>query len=242
MRGLASVLACVVPVLVHLVRRLERKATVARRASLGRFVGSVIGASLLLLGLGSAQPAAADCASGYVGGRAGSCGYDAATTLRVAGTVAADGSCVALGDSRILAVPPQEHANGTSTTPSTRKVATEAGAGVADDVAGRLPWNSYAEYPKVSVGGREYAQIGDRLYTQHAVDRMMPSGLGSSGAPGGAFGAGRSISPNFVEDVIRTGSSTTEIVDGVTRTIFRSGTVTVVTEDGGRLVVTVMTH
>ncbi len=120
--------------------------------------------------------------------------------------------------------------------------ATEAGAGVADDVAGRLPWNSYAEYPKVSVGGREYAQIGDRLYTQHAVDRMMPSGLGSSGAPGGAFGAGRSISPNFVEDVIRTGSSTTEIVDGVTRTIFRSGTVTVVTEDGGRLVVTVMTH
>ena len=128
MRGLASVLACVVPVLVHLVRRLERKATVARRASLGRFVGSVIGASLLLLGLGSAQPAAADCASGYVGGRAGSCGYDAATTLRVAGTVAADGSCVALGDSRILAVPPQEHANGTSTTPSTRKVATNSGA------------------------------------------------------------------------------------------------------------------
>jgi len=161
------------------------------------------------------------------------------------------GACVVVS---IAGIPSLARA-ATALSASARAAATRAStaAGLTDDLlrtggateeaaaAGKLPWNSYAEYPKVSVGGREYAQIGDRLYTQHAVNRMMPSGLGSSGAPGGAFGPGRSISPNFVEDVIQTGAQTTEVVDGVTRTIFTSGTVTVVTEDGGRLIVTVMT-
>lgn len=68
-------------------------------------------------------------------------------------------------------------------------------SGVAANGGGKIPWTSWQNYPKVTRGGREYAQVGDRLYTHHAVDRLQPSGLG---APAGATGAGRSISPNFV--------------------------------------------
>src|SRR5512146_409590 len=49
--------------------------------------------------------------------------------------------------------------------------------------AGRLFWGSWKDYPKVTVAGREYAEIGGRLYTQHAIERMLPSGLGT---PAGA--------------------------------------------------------
>ena len=51
--------------------------------------------------------------------------------------------------------------------------------------------------------GREYAEIGSRLYTEHAVERMLPSGMG-----------GRSIAPAFVEEAIATGSTTTRVVGG----------------------------
>ena len=107
---------------------------------------------------------------------------------------------------------------------------------VAANTGESLLWTSWRNYPKVTEAGREYAQIGERLWTRHAVDRMQPSGLG---APAGQIGAGRSIAPNFVEDVIRTGDTSQVVVDGVTRTIHTSGTVQVVTEQGGRIVVTV---
>ena len=87
-------------------------------------------------------------------------------------------------------------------------------------------WN---DYPKVIEAGREYAQIGERLYTEHAVGRMLPAAMG-----------GRGIAPAFVEAAIKTGSKVKQIVDGVERTLFTSGNVQVVTEQGGRLVVTVM--
>jgi hypothetical protein len=105
------------------------------------------------------------------------------------------------------------------------------GAGASEaPTTSRLPWTSWQNATKVTVGGREYAQIGGRLYTQHAVERMMPSGLS---------GYGRSIAPAYVEEAIRTGTTTTQVVDGVTRTIHSSGTLRVVTEDGGRIIVTV---
>ena len=100
----------------------------------------------------------------------------------------------------------------------------------------KLPWNSWANLPKVVENGKEYAKIGDRLYTGHAVDRTLPSGLGH---PAGGAGPGRSISPTFVEDVIRNGSQTRITVDGVPRIVHTSGTVKVVTEQGGRIVITV---
>lgn len=94
----------------------------------------------------------------------------------------------------------------------------------------RLPWRRWAEYPKVVEGEGEYAQIGERLYTRHAVDRTMPRGLTTDG---------RSMSPTNVEHVIQNGTMREETVDGVTRQIYRSGTAQVVTEQNGRIVVTV---
>ncbi|MBX3375131.1 MAG: RHS repeat-associated core domain-containing protein [Phycisphaeraceae bacterium] len=114
------------------------------------------------------------------------------------------------------------------------KVVGAAGRGAAR--GGRIAWRSWGGYGKVTVGGREYAKVGDRLYTRHAVDRMQPSGLGT---PAGGSGPGRSIAPNFVEDVIQNGTTRSVTVNGVERTIHTSGSVQVVTEQGGRIVVTV---
>lgn len=78
----------------------------------------------------------------------------------------------------------------------------------------------------------EYAKIGERLYTRHAVDRMIPSGFGSGG---------RSVSPNLVEAAIQSGTATNSVVNGVLRTTYTSGTVSVVTEQSSKIVVTVIT-
>ena len=101
----------------------------------------------------------------------------------------------------------------------------------------RLLWSSWNDYPKVTVGGREYAQIGDRLYSRHAVDRMQPSGLGM---PIGADRPGRNVTPNMVEEVISGGTATTTTANGVPRTIYTSGNVSVVTEGDGRMIVTIL--
>jgi hypothetical protein len=110
--------------------------------------------------------------------------------------------------------------------------------GVAAEGGERLLWTSWQNYPKVTQAGRDYAQIGDRLYTRHAVDRLQPSGLG---APAGATGAGRSISPNFVEDVLTsTRGVPVKGPAGEARMSFTSGTVQVITEDN--IVITVITR
>ncbi|NYG58762.1 uncharacterized protein (DUF2384 family) [Nocardioides daedukensis] len=109
---------------------------------------------------------------------------------------------------------------------------------VAANGGSKIPWTSWQNYPKATQGGREYAQVGDRLYTRHAVDRMQPSGLG---APAGAPGPGRSISPNYIEDVL-TGSRGVPVKgpNGEPRLSFTSGTVQVITENN--IVITVITR
>lgn len=82
----------------------------------------------------------------------------------------------------------------------------------------------WSEQMKTTIDGKQYAQIGDKLYSQHAVDRMQPSGLGS---PAGTVGAGRNISPCIVEHTIQNGTSS--IVNGVERTVHWSSDVGVVT-------------
>ena len=111
--------------------------------------------------------------------------------------------------------------------------AVTAGANSAE----RMLWGSWKDYPKVTIEGRTYAQVGDRLYTEHAVNRMQPSGLG---APAGELSPGRNISPNIVDEVIGSGQPTHTVVDGVSRTVYWSGNVGVVTENGGKLVVTIL--
>lgn len=115
-------------------------------------------------------------------------------------------------------------------------------------------WGKWSDYDKVTIDGREYAKIGDKYYTRHAVDRMQPSGMRYSvkgSVDGGKVGAsriydveqidyGRSISPNFVEDVINNGKLIdTPVVNGVQRQIYQSGSVQVVTE--GDIIITIMT-
>jgi RHS repeat-associated protein len=83
------------------------------------------------------------------------------------------------------------------------------------DLPEKIPWGSWDDYPKVIVNGEEYAQVGGRLYSHHAVDRMQPSGMRFSGAgtgstggmpeirqTGGNYDFGRSVAPRYVEDVI----------------------------------------
>ncbi|MEL6478868.1 MAG: hypothetical protein AAFR17_16175 [Pseudomonadota bacterium] len=113
------------------------------------------------------------------------------------------------------------------------------GSGQGTNGRERLLWGSWNDYPKETINGREYARIGDRYYSRHAVDRMQPSGLG---APAGADGPGRNVTPNMVEHVVRNGTPRTQTVDGVVRTVHRSGNVSVVTEDGGRTIITILRH
>jgi len=89
-------------------------------------------------------------------------------------------------------------------------------------------WTKWEDYEKVTVDGREYAKVGNRLYTRHAVERTYPSGL-----------LGRSISPKFIEDVIETGIIRKVVINGIERIIHTSGTVQVVTEQNDRIVITV---
>lgn len=79
-------------------------------------------------------------------------------------------------------------------------------------------WGHWNDYPKVTVNGQEYARVGNRLYSRHAVDRMQPSGMRYSGAgpdgstagmpqirqAGGQYDYGRSVAPRHVEDAITT--------------------------------------
>ena len=60
--------------------------------------------------------------------------------------------------------------------------------------------------------------------------------------PYGKTTYGRSVSPNFVEDVLTNGQLIkTYDVDGVIRQMWQSGTVQVITEDAGNIVITIIT-
>jgi hypothetical protein len=100
-----------------------------------------------------------------------------------------------------------------------------------------LRWDSWANYTKTSIKGRVYAKVGDRLYTRHAVDRMQPGGLGKAA---GSNKPGKSVSPNLVEEVIKTGTKRSVFTDkGVMRTIFSSGSVEIVTEMRESIIITI---
>jgi hypothetical protein len=79
---------------------------------------------------------------------------------------------------------------------------------------------------------------------------MQPSGLGypagastSSLGKYGSAGKGRSVPPTYVEEVIRTGKRTIQITrKGVRRTLYSAGTTTIVTEENGKIVVSVLTR
>lgn len=102
---------------------------------------------------------------------------------------------------------------------------------------GKYLWGFWDDFAKVVYKGKTYAKVGDRLYSRHAIDRMLPNTFGK--AAGGT--AGRSVSTNIVEGVIKNGNKTTRLVDGVVRTEHVLGDVHVITEAAEKIVVTVIT-
>ncbi len=128
----------------------------------------------------------------------------------------------------------------------TRRSMAAAGMPDPDDEDGKgkkkdkkdQQWDSWKNLPKEEHDGKTYARIGDRLYTQHAVDRMQPSGLG---APAGQVGAGRNVAPRFVEDAIQTGTRITQVTGtGVVRSVIRSGNLEIITENADKIIVSVL--
>jgi filamentous hemagglutinin len=91
----------------------------------------------------------------------------------------------------------------------------------------------------VTIGSQEYARVGNRLYTHHAVERTYPSSLGT--AVGGV--KGRSVAPGYIQEVLSSPGTTRIPVTGPlgeARVSHVSGSLEVITE--GDIVITVMTH
>ena len=118
-----------------------------------------------------------------------------------------------------------------------------------DGISEGILWGSWDDYEKVIVNDQEYAAVGGRLYSHHAVDRMQPSGMRcSSNAVGGPVGAsrimdvsqtdyGRGVAPQYVENVI---GSTKPMLQDNGNLIYDAGGLNVVTNSEGS-VVTIMT-
>jgi hypothetical protein len=111
-----------------------------------------------------------------------------------------------------------------------------------------LWWGFWRDYPKVKLNGREYAQIGERLYTEHAVERFLPSGrrtianVERADQEGGGHmfhEKARSIAPVWVEDAIRYGAKEYIVVKAEPRTIHTLGDLEVVTTRDSHIVITV---
>ena len=106
----------------------------------------------------------------------------------------------------------------------------------------KIKWDSWQNYEKVTVNGQEYAKVGDRLYSKHAVDRMQPSGkrftVGDAIKQAGGV-EGRSVAPQFVENVINSVKPVYQPSTG--NYVYASGTVKIITNPQGT-VVTIITQ
>ena len=132
---------------------------------------------------------------------------------------------------------------------------TSLRGGPACDLIAAMPsnlwWGFWKDYPKVTLKGREYAQIGDRLYTEHAVERFLPSGrrtianIPVADREGGGHmfhEKARSIAPAWVEEAIQRGRKEFIVVGTEPRTIHVLGDLEVVTTRDGQIVITVGYH
>ena len=120
------------------------------------------------------------------------------------------------------------------------------GCGVTGNKSGsdsnKLYWGSWDEYEHIILDGQEYAKIGDRLYSWHAVERMQPSRnlFGSNVYQASACTSnnyGRSVAPKYIEDVI---SNSKPIIQENGNLSYILGSLQVITNSRGN-VVTVIT-
>jgi hypothetical protein len=109
-------------------------------------------------------------------------------------------------------------------------------------------WGFWRDYPKVTLNGREYAQVGEHLYTRHAIERCLPSGRRTIGnvpvanREGGGYmfhDKARGIPVYWVEEAIRMGAKSNIIEHQEERTIHTVGDLEVVTTRDERIVITV---
>jgi hypothetical protein len=115
------------------------------------------------------------------------------------------------------------------------------------DTMADLFWGFWINYPKAWHNGKEYAVIGNRFYTKHAVTCFLPSGRRTiAGFPradqeGGGYAfdpKARSLSPENMEYVIVHGSKRLTVENGEPRTVHSSGDVEVVTTRDEKIVIT----
>jgi RHS repeat-associated protein len=106
-------------------------------------------------------------------------------------------------------------------------------------------WNFWDYLLKIEINGTPYASINGRLFTQHAIERMIPRGLGVGARRGGVEGRGYPLNL-VVEEVLANGVITgTRYERGALRVSRTLGDVTVVTEvigPTGDEVVTTVRH
>lgn len=125
--------------------------------------------------------------------------------------------------------------------PDRARVAAQEGTRIADSARrNSTKWGHWVDLEKVTVNGREYAPINNRLFTRHAVEHMAPKGLGGAAGPNPVLGRG--VPPNVVEDVLTNGRLVNESVanSGAARQTWLSDGVQVITEQGKRIIVTIM--
>ncbi|MCS3799154.1 deaminase domain-containing protein [Niastella sp. OAS944] len=98
----------------------------------------------------------------------------------------------------------------------------------ASEIAPDPQWAFWSDYPKKVINGEEYAVVGNRYFSQEAVDAMAPVGFGA----GKSGVVGQGVSARTVEGIIQTEK---EIVDGA-KSYFDNFDVIVVTEQNGSIV------
>ena len=108
-------------------------------------------------------------------------------------------------------------------------------------VPDKILWDSWENYEKVYSNGQEYAKVGNRLYSRHAVNRLQPSGnrFGPNiyqGLNGGDYG--RSVAPQFVEDILKT---VKPVLQENGNLAYTSGSIKVITNSVGAIV-TIVTY
>ncbi len=111
----------------------------------------------------------------------------------------------------------------------------------------RLLWTSWDNYPKVTKKGpngrpQEYAVIGGRLYSRHAVAHMQPNIKGVTYWDGSNWVQGRSIPPNLANDIIRFRNlrlgltKKREKLLPEVRRLYKAGDIDIVTSFRGRVI------
>ena len=106
-------------------------------------------------------------------------------------------------------------------------------------------WGKWGDYDKVWVNGKEYAQIGDYKYTEHAVSEFLNPSIQTNQIKGVEHSRG--VPPSWVNWMLTEGRElgTTrvvkeEVIDGAKRVTYANGTLWVSVENGDT-VVTIIT-